>query len=139
MKYKFRTYFSDSQYLNYENDIACFKNKTSSNDEIWKLENVNKDEGLFTIYNLSNNKYLFFDKSNNIVKLSNLDKSKIENFYWKPLGIGIDEYLIEHGTFKNFYFYVYDNNGSILNQPLMVFNGLVADTKNFIFNLERVN
>ncbi|WP_133016978.1 hypothetical protein [Clostridium cuniculi] len=139
MNYKLKTYFSDSQYLNYENDIACFKNSTSSNNEVWKFENINPDEGLFMISNLSNNKYLFFDKSSNIVKISNLDKSKIENFYWKPLGIGVDEYLIQHGKFKDFYLYVYDTNGSILNQPLMVSNSIIEFTKNFTFNLEKVN
>lgn len=120
MNFKIKTRFSDSEYLGVEGEIACFKVNGTLNNQIWKFNIIDDDNGIYTISNLENNKYLYFDGKNRIITTKNFDNSKKEEFYWTLDMMGLNIFVIKSIKYKNFIWSVYNNNNSVLDQPLMV-------------------
>lgn len=126
MNFKIKTRFSNSEYLSTEGDIACFKKKNSSNNQMWNFNVIDEDNGIYSIKNLENNKYLYFDGINRIVKVKEFDISKKEEFYWTLDMMGLSIFVIKSIKQKDFIWDIYTSNNSVLDQPLMVSQSIEA-------------
>ena len=131
MNFKIKSSISNTEYLNSENNIVSFK----SNNEEWTITSINTDNSIYVISN-HDNKYLYFDGTINMLLLKDLNDSEIEKFLWIIEPVGFNIYNVRSAKYRDFIWYVYDSNNSILNQPLMLTQDIKIQSKNIQFNIE---
>nr|CAA61226.1 HA-II [Clostridium botulinum] len=135
--YKIKSIFSDSLYLTPLSEIITFLNTSSENNQKWKLQYV-EEKNAYKISNIAQpDKYLTYNSSQFIVLKNIGDSTALEN-YWIPYKIASNTYIITNLKEYDKAWDIYDLNGDISDQPLLLQQLFYYEKSNQMFIFEKI-